>query len=97
MVQKKKRKGRPFITVRLDPARLSVLRESAELLRVTVAEAARAMIYAEQDDPRGEAIRAYLGAFKGQLALPLDAPAVAQKPARKARSARKRGRRPLRV
>jgi hypothetical protein len=67
------------------------------LLRVTVAEAARAMIYAEQDDPRGEAIRAHLGAFKGQLALPLDGPGAAQKRARNARSGKKRGRRPVPV
>lgn len=94
MVQKRKYTGRPVLTIRLDPARRQALVAAAGGLSVSVAELGRAMLYAELDHPRWEPIRSHLGAFQGQMGLPLDRPPLAQKRVLQARRGSKRGRRP---
>lgn len=94
-----KQRGRPLIGVRLDPTVLLSLRETAELYGVTVAELARAMINVGVRVGRAEMpgwqsrvmeIRAELGAFDGQLALPMGA----GKPTQEAKTRKERGRPP---
>lgn len=70
--KKTKRRGRPGIYVRIDPARRDALAQTAELYGVSVAAVARAFIEVEQDAPRVEQVKERLRFYDRQLGLALE-------------------------
>ena len=91
----KKQRGRPIISVRVDPDTLKGLQETAEMEAVTVGDVARAMIAYVQGKAREMQLDhpyfVRLIAPSPQLKLGLDGPAEPQKPAAKGRKPPKRG------